>query len=304
MQRQLYGRDTELSVRMFIVLFLLAALYLGFMVVLWQTGLDYFSIAIIAVVLLGVQYFFSDRLVLMSVGAREVDESQAPELHALLTRLSAVADIPKPRLAVANSDVPNAFATGRNPSNAVIGVTTGLLKRLEGPELEAVLAHELTHVKNRDATVITVASFFATIAQFVMRFGMYGSMFGGGRRRDRDGGAGGIMVIYLASLVVWVLSFFLIRALSRYREFAADRGAAILTSSPATLASALMKISGQMARIPQRDLRQVEGLNAFFIVPAAVGDTFVELLSTHPSMEKRIARLRQMQEQMEGLGPR
>jgi heat shock protein HtpX len=304
MRRSLYGRDTELSVRMFVVMFLLAALYLAFLFVLYQAGFGYSTIIVIAAILLAVQYYFSDRLVLMSLGAQVVDENQAPELHAVVSRLSAMADLPKPRIAVIRSDVPNALATGRDPQHAVVAVTTSLVQRLDENELSSVLAHELTHIKNRDATVITLASFFATVAFFVMRSGLFFGMYGGGYGRRRDQGAGGLALIYLASLVVWVISFFLIRALSRYREYAADRGSAIITGAPSTLASALMKISGQMARIPQRDLREVEGMNAFFIVPAAVGNSVMELLSTHPSLEHRLARLNRLQEQMEGLGPR
>ena len=306
MRRGLYGRDTELTVRMFVVLFLLAAVYLCFLFVLWQVGVDYGALVIIAGVLLAVQYLFSDKIVLFSTGAQEVDERQAPELHATMARLAAMADVPKPRLAVMRSDVPNALATGRDPEHAVVAVTTGLLRRLEGNELEGVLAHELTHIKNRDATVITLASFFATVAFFIMRSGLFFGMYGGGfgRRRGRDGGAGAMVIIYLAALAVWVISFFLIRALSRYREYAADRGSAIITGAPSALASALLKISGEMARIPQRDLREVQGMNAFFIVPALTGSSVMELFSTHPSLENRLARLRRMQEQMEGLGPR
>lgn len=301
MRSSIYGRDTELSVRMFVVVFLLAALYLAFLVVLFQAGVDGVTMIVIAAVLLGAQYFFSDQIVLASMRARVVDRDQAPQLHDLVERLVAMADMPKPRIAVVDSPVPNAFATGRNPRNSVVAVTTGLLERLDQPEVEAVLAHELSHVKNRDATVITVASFFATVAMFILRARfLYG--FGGGRRRD--GGAGAIAVVYLASILVWLISYFLIRALSRYREYAADRGSAMITGAPMTLASALQKISGDMARIPQKDLREVQGMNAFFIVPAVTGQSVLELFSTHPSVEKRIERLYRLQQQMEGLGPR
>ncbi len=303
MRRGVFRPDTQLTVRMFIVMVLLAALYLAFLVVLFEVGLDYSLLILIAAIMLGGQYFFSDRLVLASVGARTVDRREAPELHDMVDRLVAMADLPKPRLAVVPSHVPNAFATGRDPSHSVVAVTTGLLDRLEPDEVEAVLAHELSHVKNRDAMVITLASFFATVAFFIMRSGMFFGMYGGyGRRRDRNGSA--IALIYLASLVVWVVSFFLIRALSRYREFAADRGSAIITGAPSALAAALQKISGEMARIPQRDLREVEGLNAFFIIPAITGHSLLELFSTHPSLERRLERLRRLQAEMEGLGPR
>ncbi|MBI2954584.1 MAG: zinc metalloprotease HtpX [Chloroflexi bacterium] len=301
MSRRWYGRDTELTVRMFLVMFLLAALYLLFITFLWASGLDFFSLAIIAAVLIGAQYFFSDKIALWSVGAREVSPAQAPELHAMVERLAAMADMPKPKVALVDSNVPNAFATGRNANNSVIAVTTSLLDRLQPNEVQAVLAHELTHVRNRDVMVITLASFFAMVANFLMRSLMFGGLHGGyDRRRGRDS-AGGIVLVWLVSLLVWVLSFLLIRALSRYREYAADRGAAIITGSPALLASALVKISGTMQRIPQRDLREVEGMNAFFIVPALRGDSIMELLSTHPSLERRIERLKKMEQEMETL---
>ncbi|MBI2864314.1 MAG: zinc metalloprotease HtpX [Chloroflexi bacterium] len=296
MRRRWYGRDTGLALRMFFVMFLLAAVYLLFMAVLWAAGLDFFTLAVVAALMLGAQYFLSDKLVLWSVGAREVDRSQAPELHALVERLATMADLPKPRIAVVETSVPNAFATGRNPKNSVIAVTTSLLQRLDPLEVEAVLAHELTHVRNRDVAVITIASFFATVAQFVLRFSMFGG-YGARGRRGRDGQS--IIIVYLASLAVWLISFFLIRALSRYREYAADRGSAIITGAPSHLAAALLKISGAMQRIPQRDLREVEGANAFFIVPALGGSSIMELFATHPSLEKRLARLKLMEQEME-----
>ena len=306
MRTRWYGRDTELTVRMFITMFLLFAVYLGFLAVLWAAGVSYVSLLVIAVILMGIQYYFSDRIVLWSMGARIVSPEEAPQLHGIVDRLVALADLPKPKVAIADTDVPNAFATGRSPKNAVVAVTSGLMRRLEPPELEAVIAHELTHVKNRDAMVITIASFLSTAAFFMMRTLMWGSLFGfggfggygGGRRRGRGGG-GYIIFVYLAALAVWVISFFLIRALSRYREFAADRGSAIITGAPSQLSSALVKISGTMQRIPQQDLRQVEGMNAFFFFPAMSGSSLSELLSTHPSLEHRLARLSRMQQEME-----
>lgn len=300
MRRKWYGRDTELTVRMFFVMFMLAVVYLAFITVLWAAGLDFFGLAVIAAVMIGVQYFFSDKIALWSVGAREVSPAQAPELHAMVERLAAMADIPKPKVAIVETGIPNAFATGRSQENSVIAVTTSLLDRLDTREVEAVLAHELTHIRNRDVMVITIASFFATVANFLTRSLMYGSMYGGyGRRRDRGGG--GILLVWLASILVWIISFFLIRALSRYREYAADRGSAIITGAPSHLASALVKISGTMQRIPQRDLREVEGLNAFFIIPALERSALVELLSTHPSLENRLERLKRMEQEMETL---
>ncbi|HBY99350.1 MAG: zinc metalloprotease HtpX [Ardenticatenaceae bacterium] len=294
MRQKWYGGDLGLQARMFITLFLLAAVYLAFIAAMFYAGADTFTIMLFAAVLLGVQYFFSDKLVLAASGAREVTPDQAPELHAMIDRLVQQADLPKPKVAIIESKVPNAFATGRSPSAAAVAVTTGLLNTLDRREVEAVLAHEMTHVKNRDMTVITIASFFATVAQFIMRIGFWGG-FGMGRRRR----GGNIAVLYLGSLLVWFISFFLIRALSRYREFAADRGSALLTGSPATLASALVKISGTMQRIPDRDLREVEGLNAFFIIPASARQSLLELFSTHPSLEKRLAYLERIQREME-----
>ncbi|WP_258360057.1 zinc metalloprotease HtpX [Moorella sulfitireducens (nom. illeg.)] len=295
MRRQL-GSDAGLTARMFLTMFLLAAVYLFFLAVLWQAGVSYTGIILFVGIMLAVQYYFSDRMVLWSMGAREVSPAEAPELHALVERLAALADLPKPRVAIVPTSMPNAFATGRSPKHAVVAVTTGIMQRLTTAELEAVLGHELSHIKNRDMTVLTLASFFATVASFIMQhFFYWGGAFGG---RDREG-RNNAMVVYLASLVVWVISFFLIRALSRYREFAADRGAAILTGSPGQLASALVKISGSMARIPDRDLRQAEAFNAFFIIPALSGNSLMELLSTHPSLERRLAYLRKLEREME-----
>lgn len=299
-KRNWYGRDTGLTFRMFLVMFLLAALYLLFLTFLWWAGLDYATMGIIAAALLGAQYFFSDKLILWSVGARVVGPEEAPELHAIIERLSAMADVPKPRVAIVETDVPNAFATGRNPKNAVVAVTTSIINRLTPQELEAVLAHELTHVHNRDVMVITIASFFAAIAGFITRGLLYTGMWGGfGRGRDREGGGAAFMVVWGVSMLVWLISFFLIRALSRYREYAADRGSAILTGAPSLLASALVKISRTMDRIPDRDLRDVEGANAFFIIPALRRSSLFELLSTHPSIEHRLQRLKRMEQEME-----
>jgi heat shock protein HtpX len=242
-----------------------------------------------------VQYFFSDKLVLASMGAKEVTAAQQPELHAMIERLCQQMNLPKPKIAIMNTQVPNAFATGRNPKNAVVAVTTGIMSQLNRQELQAVLGHELSHIKNRDVTVITIASFFATIAAYITQWGMFLGM-----GRDRRNGSA-IIIVYLASILVWIISFFLIRALSRYRELAADRGAVVVTGDPSALASALMKISGRMNTIPQEDLRRVEGANAFFIIPAVKGFSVTELISTHPSLERRLEQLQQMQRQMEGV---
>lgn len=293
-------RDLGLTARMGFTMFLLAVLYLAFVTVLWAAGVGFILIAIIAGGLLLIQYFSSDRLVLASVGAREVSPEQAPRLHAMVERLAAQFDLPKPKVAIIHSDVPNALATGRNPRNAVVAVTTGIMDRLDEPELEAVIGHELTHVKNRDVAVLTIASFFATIASFIVQMGFWFGMGGGwGRRDDREGGASAVVLVYLASILVWILSFFLIRALSRYRELAADRGSALITGAPSQLASALMKISGAIARIPNSDLRKVEGASAFMIVPAITSDSLANLFSTHPSLEQRLEQLRRLEAELE-----
>ncbi len=298
MRTRWYGRDTGLTARMFLTMFLLAAVYLGFLALLWWVGVGFVPLAVIAVVLVGAQYYLSDQLALRSVGARVVSPAEAPELHGIVERLSALADIPRPRVAIVDSNVPNAFATGRNQRNSVVAVTTGLLERLDRPELEAVIAHELTHVKNRDVAVITIASFLSTVAFFIMRGAMFGG-YGYGRGRGRGGEA--IILVYLSALATWAVSFLLIRALSRYREYAADRGSAIITGAPSQLASALLRISDTMQRIPDRDLREVEGMNAFFIVPAISRASLAELFSTHPSVQSRVERLNRMQREMEGL---
>lgn len=277
---------------MIFTMFLLAAVYLFFLAIIYSLGATpMFMLAFIGAFTI-IQYFYSDKLVLMSMGAKVVSESEAPQLHETITRLCAIADIPKPRIAVVNNSVPNAFATGRSPKHAVVAVTTGIQQQLNKQELEAVLAHELSHIKNRDMMVMTIASFLSTIAFFLVRYLLF---FGGGRDRD----SGGIMAAWVASLLVWIMSFILIRALSRYREFAADRGSAIITSNPSHLASALMKISGVMSRIPSDDLRKVEGMNAFFIIPAISGSSIMRLFSTHPPVEKRIAALERIEREME-----
>jgi len=302
MRRRLPGPDAGLTARMFIVMFLLAVVYLFFSAVLFRYTGSWLLVLLLAGGGLLIQYFFSDKLALLSMGAHEVSTEQAPELYGIVTRLVQQMDLPMPRIAIADTDLPNAFATGRSPKHAVVCCTTGILRRLDTAELEAVIGHELTHVRNRDVAVITFASFFATIAAFIMQWGFWLGMGSGGGRRDRDRNSGNaFMVVYLASILVWVISFFLIRALSRYRELAADRGSALVTGAPQQLESALMKISTGMARIPNDDLRSKQTLNAFFIVPAiAGGASFSELLSTHPSLERRIAQLQKIQAEMYG----
>jgi heat shock protein HtpX len=246
------------------------------------------------------QWYFSDKIVLWSSGAKVVSKEQEPELHELIERIVARNNLPKPRIAVIETNMPNAFATGRGQKSSVIAVTRGLLQILDTEELEGVIAHELTHIRNRDALVLTLASLFSTVAWYLMQFGFYGGMYGGGYGsggRDRNGG-GIMLIILLVAMLTWVISFLIIRAISRYREFAADRGSAQMTGKPVKLANALLKISGTMKRIPTKDLRQVEGLNAFFIVPALSGSTIGNLFSTHPPVEKRVQKLMEMEASM------
>ncbi|WP_375141044.1 zinc metalloprotease HtpX [Methanococcoides orientis] len=291
-----WKHDRGLEGRMLLTLFLLAAVYLLFLAFLFYSGAPQMFMLLFIGVFMGAQYYYSDRLVLWTMHATIVSEYEEPELHQTITRLCAIADLPIPRIAVVNTSIPNAFATGRGPKNAVVAVTTGLMDQLNQGELEAVLAHELSHVKNRDMAILTIASFISTLAFYIVRYSFYfGGMGGmGGRRKE----SGGIIAIWIVSLLVWVISFLLIRALSRYREFAADRGSAVITGQPSNLASALTKISGIMPRIPQDDLRSVEGMNAFFIIPAVSG-SFMNLLSTHPSTEKRLAALEKLQQELE-----
>jgi len=284
--------DWGLRARMALTMFLLFALYAVFIGVLSTQ----FTSMLVPVLLLGsfslAQFFFSDKLTLWSMGAKEVDESEYPELHRMVGRLSQQADLPKPKVAVVDSRVPNAFATGRSQDNAAVAVTSGLMQTLDQEELEAVLAHELAHVKNRDMMVMTIASFLSTIAFLVVRWGWW--FGGGGDSRNQAP----VWVAIAASLAVWIVSFFLIRALSRYREFAADRGAATITGKPAALASALMTIDGNMGNVPKDDLREQSEMNAFFIIPIKSG-LVSKLFSTHPSTEARVEQLRDLERQAE-----
>jgi heat shock protein HtpX len=300
MKRKAFGRDAGLSIRMLFAGGLLGLLYVIFAVVLFQVlNVGLVPMLLIVIGIAAFQYYTSDKLALAAAGAKVVTPEQAPELHAMVERLCAMADLPKPRIAVIDTPVPNAFATGRNPKHAAVAVTTGLWERLEPREVEGVLAHELSHVANRDVAIMTLASFFAMLAAMLTRFGMYGGMFGGGGGDRRDNNGPPIwLIVMVVSAVTYVLSFVLIRTISRYREYAADRGAAVLTGSPEYLMSALQKIASQMTLIPQRDLRQVEGMNAFFIVPTSVKSAFGELFMTHPPLEKRIARLAEISRDM------
>src|SRR5947209_8727716 len=296
--RTSFGRDTGLQARMLITIFLLGAVYVVFVGVLAAAGVSLAGIVVIAAVLFLVQLFASDKIALRAAGAREVSPAEAPELHAMIERLCVQADLPKPKVAIAQTSMPNAFAMGRSQKTATVCATTGILELLTPAELEGVLAHELTHVINRDVMVMTIASFFASIAAMILQFGfLFG---GGGGYGDDDNEGSSWMFVVLISLAVYVLSFILMQALSRYREFAADRGAAILTSRPSALASALLKISGTMQRIPTQDLRTAEGLNAFFIIPAKTKASISNLFSTHPPVEQRIARLERLEQQLQG----
>lgn len=285
--------DIGLSFRMFLTLVILAAVYFAFLTVLYWFGVDLTSLIVIAAVMMGIQYFFSDKLVLASSGAKIVTPEQAPRLHAIVDRICAETGLPKPGVAIVPTDVPNAFATGRSQSHSVIAATQGLLNRLNEDEIVAVLAHELSHVKNRDVAVMTIASFLSTVAYYFLMSFMYGGFRTGGTGERRN--SGGLIIVYLVSMVVYVVSLLLTRLLSRYRELAADRGSAIITGRPSWLISALLKISGQMERVPKQDLRSEEGLNQFFIVPALTGKSIMELFSTHPSLEKRIRELERME---------
>jgi heat shock protein HtpX len=283
---------------------ILTLLYLIFLSVLAYLGIGFVPIMIIASAMILAQWYFSDKIVLWSSGAKVVSREQYPELHDLVERIVARNNLSKPRIAVIDKDMPNAFATGRGKKSSVVAVTTGLLNILDTEELEGVVAHELTHIRNRDALVLTLASLFSTVAWYLMQFGFYGGLYGGGGYgygygNDRDRNGGGIMlIILLVAMLTWVISFLIIRAISRYREFAADRGSAQMTGKPVKLANALMKISGTMKRIPTKDLREVEGLNAFFIVPALSGSTIGNLFSTHPPVEKRVQKLMEMEASM------
>ncbi|HVC39781.1 MAG TPA: zinc metalloprotease HtpX [Candidatus Dormibacteraeota bacterium] len=310
MHRKL-GADAGLTARMFLALFLLAVVYLAFVGVLLLLHISVALIVVVVAVLLVAQYFYSDKLVLSSLHANLVTARQQPELFDIVGRLCQITGMPMPQVAVINSPVPNALATGRNPKHSVVAVTTGILDQLEPKELEAVLAHELSHVIHKDVKVMAMASFFATVAALIVQSGMWFGMFGGfgmmggggyggrGRGGGRDEGQGMIVIILVAA-VVWAISFVLIRALSRYREYAADRGSAIITREPAQLASALQKISGTMTRIPSRDLRQVQSANALMIFPAVhMGKgSLAEMFSTHPSLDHRLAKLRELESQL------
>jgi heat shock protein HtpX len=303
MQRKNFGRDRGLSLRMIFTAGLLGLLYVVFAVVLFSV-LN-FGLAPMLLIVIGLavfQYYTSDKLALAASGAKIVSAEEAPDLHAMVERLCAMANLPKPRIAVVQSDVPNAFATGRNPKHAAVAVTTGLWQRLEPQEIEAVLGHELSHIANRDVLVMTLASFFAMLAALLTRFGLYAGMFGGfggGNRSSNNNNQVPVwLIVFLVSVVVYAISFILIRTISRYREYAADRGSAIITGAPENLMSALQKISSGITMIPQRDLREVQGMNAFFIIPTNWKTNMSEWMMDHPPLEKRLAALAEIAREM------
>ena len=287
-------RDWGLTIRMLVTMFLLAVVYIGFITLLYILGFPLIYIMAIAGIMLFIQFYFSDKIVLLSTGARIVEEHEAPELYAIVRKLCQRANLPMPKIAIVNSPVPNAFATGRSPSSAVVAVTTGLLETLNWDEIEAVLGHELSHIKNRDVAIMTIASFIATVAWFVARYAMFMGMFGGFGDDRRENSAAIGIALFIISMIVWLISTLLMLALSRYREFAADAGSAILTRKPQALISALAKISGRMDLIDPEYKKELEGLNAFFIIPAISGETIASLFSTHPPVEKRIERLKKI----------
>jgi len=303
MQRKNFGRDRGLSLRMLFTGALLGLLYVVFGVVLFSVlNFGLVPMLVIIVGLAFFQYYTSDKLALRAAGAKVVTAEEAPELHAMVERLCAMANLPKPRIAVVDSDVPNAFATGRNPKHAAVAVTQGLWRRLEPQEIEAVLGHELSHIANRDVLVMTVASFFAMLAALLTRFGLYAGMFGGfggGNRSNNGNNQVPIwLIVFLVSVIVYAISFILIRTISRYREYAADRGSAIITGAPENLMSALQKISSGITQIPQRDLREVQGMNAFFIIPTNWKTNMSEWMMDHPPLEKRLAALSEIAREM------
>ena len=310
MVRTRYAPDRGLQARMGLTLFLLGLVFVAFVIALvfiliaFKVGAG--AIIFFAVILGGGlafgSLFWSDKIALRASGAKEVSPAEAPQLHGIIDRLCALADMPKPRVAIAQADMPNAFATGRNSKNAVVCVTTGLLRRLDDKELEGVLAHEMSHVAHKDVVVMTVASFLGIVAGLLVRFAFYSELFGGGRRsNDSNGGALPVLlVVLLVSAVVYAISFLLIRLLSRYRELAADRAGALLTGQPSALASALQKVSGAMSAIPTKDLREAQALNAFYFAPALKADTMTlsTIFSTHPSLERRLEQLSEISAQL------
>ncbi|GAA3734611.1 heat shock protein HtpX [Spinactinospora alkalitolerans] len=294
--------DRGLTTRMLLTMSLLGIVYVAFIIALILVGMPWWLVALVVIGFALFQYFASDKIAMYSMGAREVSPREAPELHAIVDRLCAMADMPKPKVAVARTDVPNAFATGHNEKNAVVCATTGIMNRLEPVELEAVLAHELSHVAHRDVMVMTIAGFLGIIAGFLTQMGLRFMVFGGasGGRNNNNSPALVALAVVAVSAVVWALSFLLTRMLSRYRELSADRAAAYLTGRPSALGGALTKITGDMGRIPNRDLRRAEPFNAFFFTPAfsKSGFSLSRLFATHPPIQQRLAQLADISRQL------
>jgi len=295
-----FGKDTGLQARMVLTMFLLGLVYVVFVGVLFAVGAQAGVIVIVALVLLMMQLFGSDRIAMATMGVKEVTPAQEPELHGIIERLCVQANLPKPRVCVMETSMPNACAMGKSQKSATVCATRGILQLLEPAELEGVMAHELTHVINRDVMVMTLASFFATLASLIIQFSFFfGGGFGGGYGRNREEEEA-LMAVLVVSVLVYVISFLLLRALSRYREFAADRGSAVLTGRPSALASALLKISGTMDRVPTQDLRRAEGMSAFFILPARTKKSMMNIFADHPPLEQRLAALERLESQLQG----
>jgi heat shock protein HtpX len=297
--RSNFGKDTGLQARMVLTLFLLGLVYVIFIAALIAAGAGAALIVVVALVLLMLQMFTSDKLAMATLGVKEVSPAEEPELHGIVERLCVQADIPKPRICVMETSMPNAFAMGRTQKSTTVCATRGILNLLSPAELEGVMGHELTHVINRDVMVMTIASFFATLAAMIAQFALFfGGGFGGGYGRNRNEEED-IMIVLLVSVLVYAISFLLLRALSRYREFAADRGSAVLTGRPSALASALMKISGTIERVPSQDLRKAEGMSAFFIIPARTKKSLMNIFADHPPLEQRLAALERLESQLQ-----
>ena len=286
--------DSGLRARMGLSFVILGILYVIFLSILHYLGVGYIPLAIIASVMILAQWYFSDKIVLWTSGAKIISREEYPKLHEIVERLSTNNGLPKPKVAMVNSNVPNAFATGKSPKSSLVAVTTGLLELLDDDELEAVIGHELTHVRSRDVLVLTLASVFSTVAWYLMQFGFYGGL----QTRNRNSAGSGAIVLVVA-VVTWVVSFLIIRAISRYREYSADRGGAIMTGKPDKLATALLKISGKIKVIPPNELKNVQKLNAFFIIPALSGSSIANLFSSHPPVEKRVQKLKEMKSGIE-----
>ena len=284
-----WNADSGLNARMVLSFVILGILYIIFLSILHYLGVGYIPLAIIASAMILAQWYFSDKIVLWSSRATIVSKEQYPRLHEIVERLSTNNGIPKPKVAIVNSVVPNAFATGKSPKSSLVAVTSGILDLLDDDELEAVIGHELSHVRSRDVLVLTLASVFSMVAWYLVQFGFFGGLQGRGRNAS-----GGTAIVILVALITWVVSFLIIRAISRYREYSADRSGAIMTGKPDKLASALLKISGKMGNIPTKELENVQKLNAFFIIPALSGSSIANLFSTHPPVEKRVQKLREM----------